>query len=246
VLKLLRYRDTAASQEEGALLEGQFYLPITYDLLATFLFAITGALVAYRKGYDYLGLFALALAAGAGGGLIRDGIFLQQGPPAFVSDWRYLAVVLAAGFLVIIAGEYIKRINLVILLADGLGLGLYAVVGAQKSINLGLSVLAAGLIGLINAVGGGLLRDVLSRSEPIIFQPGQLYAMAALVGVATFLSLGVGFKINAQLAALISIGVAFAVRMLSIVFDIHSHPAREHATRKAVKTGARKIRRRKA
>jgi uncharacterized membrane protein YeiH len=233
-------------RRKRALLEGEFNLPITYDLLATFLFAVTGALMAYRKGYDYLGLFALALAAGAGGGLIRDGIFLQQGPPAFVSDWRYLAVVLAAGFLVIIAGEHIKRINLVILLADGLGLGLYAVVGAQKSINLGLSVLAAGLIGLINAVGGGLLRDVLSRSEPIIFQPGQLYAMAALAGVATFLGLGVGFKINAQLAALISIGVAFAIRILSIVFNISSHPVREHAARRAVKRGARKLRRHKA
>ena len=227
------------------MLEGQFYLPITYDLIATFLFAMTGALVAYRKGYDYLGLFGLALAAGAGGGLIRDGIFLQQGAPAFVSDWRYLAAVLAAGFLVILVGENIKRINLVILLADGLGLGFYAVVGAQKSIDIGLSVLAAGLIGLINAIGGGLLRDVLSREEPIIFQPGQLYAMAALFGVTAFLALGVGAKLNAQLAALISIGVAFATRILSIVFDIHTHPVKEHTARTTVKRHAHRIRRRK-
>ncbi len=227
------------------MLEGQFYLPITYDLIATFLFAITGALVAYRKGYDYLGLFALALAAGAGGGLIRDGIFLQQGPPAFVSDWRYLAVVLAAGFLVILAGEEIKRVNLVILLADGLGLGFYAAVGAQKSINLGLTVLAAGLIGLINAVGGGMLRDILSREEPIIFRPGQLYAMAAVFGVVVFLGLGVGLKINAQVAALISIGVAFTIRILSIVFNIHTHPVKDHKTRATLRKGARKIRRAK-
>jgi uncharacterized membrane protein YeiH len=226
------------------LLEGAFYLPITYDLIATFLFAITGALVAYRKGYDYLGLFALALAAGAGGGLIRDGIFLQTGPPAFVTDWRYMAMVIAAGFLVILAGENIKRINLVILLADGLGIGFYAVVGAQKSIDLGLSVLAAGLIGLLNAVGGGMLRDVLSREEPIIFRPGQLYAMAALLGVIVFLALGVGAKINAQVAALISIGVAFATRVLSIVFDIHTHPVKEHAARAVVKKRARGLRRR--
>lgn len=223
------------------MLEGQFYLPISYDLIATFLFAITGALVAYRKGYDYLGLFALALAAGAGGGLIRDGIFLQNGPPAFVTDWRYMAMVLAAGFLVILVGENIKRVNLVILLADGLGLGFYAAVGAQKSINLGLSVLAAGLIGLINAVGCGLLRDVLSREEPIIFRPGQLYAMAALFGVAVFLGLGVGARLNAQIAALISIGVAFATRVLSIVFDIHTHPVKEHTARVAVKKKARRV-----
>jgi len=240
---LIRVAAHRRGKEGTGLLEGEFYLPITYDLIATFLFAITGALVAYRKGYDYLGLFALALAAGAGGGLIRDGIFLQSGPPAFVTDWRYMAVVLAAGFLVILAGENIKRVNLVILLADGLGLGFYAVVGSQKSINMGLSVLAAGLIGLLNAVGGGLLRDVLSREEPIIFRPGQLYAMAALVGVSVFLALGVGAKVNAQVAALISIGVAFAVRLLSIAFDIQTRPVKNQAARKALKMHARRLRR---
>ncbi len=227
------------------MLEGQFNLPVTYDLIAVFLFAITGALVAYRKGYDYFGLFSLALVVGAGGGLIRDGIFLNHGPPAFVQDWRYIAVVFAAGVLVILLGEHIHRANLVLLLADGLGLGLYVVVGSQKSINLGLSVLAAGLIGMINAIGGGLLRDVLTKEEPLVFRPGQFYALAALLGVTVFLALGVGFKINAQLSALIAIGVAFA----------HAHHRRAPSTstptrsrsmpaRTAVKRQARKLRRR--
>jgi uncharacterized membrane protein YeiH len=224
------------------LLEGQFVLPATYDLIAVFLFAMTGALVAYRKGYDYLGLFALALCAGAGGGLIRDGIFLQTGYPAFVMDWRYLALVIAAGFLVVLVGDRLKRVNLVFLIADGLGLGLYAVVGAQKSINAGLSVLAAILIGMINAIGGGILRDVIAREEPLVLRPGQLYAVAALMGLFTFLGLGVGLKLNAQLSALIAIGVAFAFRILAIVFDLHTHPANEHAARSAAKKQVRKIR----
>lgn len=227
------------------MLEGQFNLPVTYDLVAVFLFAITGALVAYRKGYDYFGLFSLALVVGAGGGLIRDGIFLNNGPPAFVQDWRYTAVVLAAGCLVILLGEHIHRANLVLLLADGLGLGLYVVVGSQKSINLGLSVLAAGLIGIINAIGGGLLRDVLTKEEPLVFRPGQFYALAALLGVTVFLALGVGFHVNAQLSALIAIGVAFAMRIVAVGFDIKTHPVKEHAARSVVKKQARKLRRSK-
>ncbi len=225
------------------MLEGQFVLPATYDLIAVFLFAVTGAMVAYRKGYDYLGLFALALCAGAGGGLIRDGIFLQSGPPAFVLDWRYLAMVMVAGFLVILVGDRLKRVNLVFLVADGLGLGLYAVVGAQKSVNAGLSVLAAVLIGMINAIGGGILRDVIAREEPVVLKAGQLYAVAALVGVLTFLGLGVGLDLNAQLSALIAIGVAFAFRIIAVIFDLNTHPANQHAARTAAKKQVRKLRR---
>jgi uncharacterized membrane protein YeiH len=224
------------------LLEGQFNLPIAYDLVAVFLFAVTGALAAYRKGYDYMGLISLALAAGAGGGLIRDGIFLQQGPPALVTNWRYLAAIFAAAFLVIILGDHIRRVNLMLLLADALGLGIYAVVGSQKSINIGLSVLSAGFIGVINAVGGGLLRDVLSREEPLMFQPGQWYALAAIIGATIFLILGVGFKINAQVAALISIGITFAARVLSLRLNLITHPVNEHRARMAVKDRAHRLR----
>ncbi|OFW56544.1 MAG: hypothetical protein A2V52_07515 [Actinobacteria bacterium RBG_19FT_COMBO_54_7] len=223
------------------MLEGQFLLPRTYDLIAVFLFAMTGAIVAYRKGYDYVGLFILALSVGAGGGIIRDSIFLNE-VPLFITDWRYLAVILCACALVIIGRERIMRANLLFVLADGLGLGLYAVVGAQKGINAGFSVLAAALIGLINAVGGGLLRDLFSAEEPYLVQAGgQLYSLAAVLGVSTFLAVGVGAKLNAQASAFIAIGVAFAARIVFIFFDIRSSPAKEHRTRHAIKRFSPKL-----
>jgi uncharacterized membrane protein YeiH len=227
------------------LLEGQFYLPKTYDLIAVFLFAITGAIVAYRKDYDYIGLFALALAVGAGGGIIRDGVFLQQ-IPVFVTDWRYLAVVLAAGFLVILAGERIMSADPLFIVADAIGLGLYAVVGAQKSVNIGIAVLGAGLIGVINAIGGGLLRDIMSGEEPYVVQSGgQVYTLAAVFGVTVFLALGVGAKLSAQLSALIAIGVAFLSRIIFMIFDVRTHPVRSHAARAIVKRKAHTLKRRK-
>ncbi len=226
------------------MLKGAFYLPVTYDLIAVFLFGITGAMAAYRKGYDYMGIFVLALAVGAGGGIIRDTL-LQNGPPAFLLDWRYLAAVFAAGMVVILAGEGIKRADLLFLLADAIGLGLYAVVGAQKSINLGLSVFAAGLIGLFNAVGGGVLRDLLSGEEPYLVQSGgQLYSLAAVLGVSVFLALGVGAKLNAQLCAFIGIGVAFVARTVFIAFDVRSKPVHAHRMRTSVRNGYMKLRRR--
>jgi uncharacterized membrane protein YeiH len=230
------------------MLEGEFVLPAALDYSAAFLFALTGALVAYEKDYDFTGMVAMALAVGLGGGIIRDGIFLQQ-VPAAVKDWRYLAAVAAAVVIAVLIGDRIeKRVKLVILLADAAGLGLYAVVGSQKSIDLDLSVYAAALIGIVNAIGGGLLRDVLSREDPIIFQPGQLYAVVAALGVTVFLVLGVGFKTPAWIAAVVCIAVTFVARILTISFDIRTSPVKEHAwrarTKRGVERGAKRIRRR--
>lgn len=221
------------------MLEGQFVLPAALDYSAAFLFALTGALVAYEKDYDFTGMAAMALAVGLGGGLIRDAIFLQQ-IPAAVANWRYLAAVGIAMLIAILIGDRIhKRVMLVVLLVDAMGLGLYAVVGSQKSINLGLSVYAAALIGIVNAIGGGLLRDVLSREDPIIFQPGQLYAVAATVGVGVFLTLGVGFKIQAWVAAIVCIATTFVLRVLTLAFDIRTSPVKKHAWRTRASHGVK-------
>jgi uncharacterized membrane protein YeiH len=74
-------------------------LPLSFDLIATFVSALAGALAAVRRQYDFIGVFTLAFVAGLGGALIRDGIYLNTGPPAAVRDSRYLIAVLAATLL---------------------------------------------------------------------------------------------------------------------------------------------------
>ena len=69
-------------------------LPIAIDLGATFLFSITGAMVAIRRHYDAIGVFVLALACGLGGGLLRDGLFIQAGPPAAMRNGSYMIAVI--------------------------------------------------------------------------------------------------------------------------------------------------------
>jgi len=225
------------------MLKGQFNLPIEIDLAAVFLFGVTGGLVALKRGYDVIGLFALTFVTALGGALIRDGIFIQQGPPALTADSRYLLMVLLAGFVAFlfrsrIAGasrmtawldnlgvgahflrKRANRFNKLIAWLDALGLGAYAVVGVQKSFNAGLSAAAAVLVGVINAAGGGLLRDVLVREEPLLFKPGQFYVMAALVGCLLFALLVLEFKVEATPAALVAIGTTFVFRILAIQFN---------------------------
>ena len=75
------------------MLKGQFTLPVEIDLAATFLFGLTGGLAALKRGYDFIGLFALVFVTAVGGGLIRDGIFIQQGPPAVTTHKGYMQMV---------------------------------------------------------------------------------------------------------------------------------------------------------
>jgi uncharacterized membrane protein YeiH len=176
---------------------------------------VTGALAGRRKGYDVVGVTVLAMAVGVGGALLRDGIFLQQ-VPAVVKDGRYLVAVLGGTAAVLLLGGGVQRFRLVISVFDALGLGVYAVVGAQKALQAGLPALSAVLVGVVNAVGGGLLRDVLVREEPIVFRPGELYALAALAGAAAFALLAAGLRVPAGTAALASVAAAVSLRLLSI------------------------------
>lgn len=197
-------------------LERPFALNIGFDLAATFLFAVTGSLIARQKRYDAVGVAVLAFVTGLGGALLRDGLFIQDGPPAVITDGRYLAAVLAGAVAAAFFSKHLQRLRLVFMLTDALALGTYAIVGSQKALAAGLPILTALLVAIVNAVGGGLLRDVLVREEPLVFKPGEFYALAALAGAVLFLALARGLHVPTTLAALIGIAAAFAVRLLSV------------------------------
>jgi uncharacterized membrane protein YeiH len=200
-------------------LRGMFELPMIFDLGAVFFFALTGALAAIRRGYDIVGLFIMAFVTGVGGALIRDGLFIAQGPPAVVADGRYLVVIVLASLAGMLIGGFIERFQKVIAYIDALGLGAYAVVGVQKALIANMSIPAAIMIGTINAVGGGLLRDIIVRVEPLMLKPGQFYVVAALLGSSLFAGLTAVTQLTAPEAALISIGVTFLFRVLAIWFN---------------------------
>ncbi len=206
------------------MLQGQFDLPIGFDLLATAAFALTGALAAVRRRYDIVGVFFLALISGLGGGLLRDGLFIQSGPPAALLDSRYLQIVAIAALFGVLLRERVQRFGRLIAVLDALGLGAYAVFGTQKALGAGLAVPAALLVGVLNAAGGGILRDVLVREEPLVFKPGQFYVLVAFLGSVVFVVAGLLFDLAAQPAAFLAIAVTFAMRSLSIRFGWHTTP----------------------
>ena len=189
-----------------------------FDIVAVFLFAVTGSIAAIEKKYDFVGTLILAFFSGVGGGLIRDAIFIQSGPPKAVTDSKYLIAILLAFLLSLAFHGKLKKMRRTILLVDAVALGTYGVVGAQAALLAGLVPLAAVLVGMFNATGAGLIRDVLMREEPLIFKPGQYYAGAAILGSFVFVFLNVIIHTDATVAALIAIAITFLLRLLSVKF----------------------------
>src|SRR6516165_7563396 len=165
----------------------ELQLPVTFNIGAVFFFALTGALAARRLGYDIVGVFVLAFATGLGGGLIRDNLLRGSGPVLALTDPQLmLAVLLATCFGLFRWSVQIGNFNRLVAVFDAIGLGAFAVVGTNKALKADLHWLAAVFVGVVNAVGGSLLRDLLTRTEPLMLKPGQFYALAALFGACIY------------------------------------------------------------
>lgn len=203
---------------------GSFALPVLFDLGATFAFALTGTLAGIKRHYDIVGVLALALVTGLGGGLIRDGLFLDLGPTPLLTNPHYLEAVVLAVLCGVFFGERIHRFGRLIAVVDALGLGAYAAFGVQKSLLAGLAPPAAILVGVVNAVGGGVLRDLLCREEPLVFKPGQFYLLIALGGAVVFLFCTATLGWSANRSAVTTVALTFVFRSLTILFNWRTAP----------------------
>ena len=149
------------------------------DLFGVFAGALTGALVARRLRYDITGYWGLALGSGLGGGLIRD-VCLQAGPPLALVEPAYLPTVAVAALLGAFFGPKIEALRKTITVVDALALANFAVAGSLRSLDAGLGPWPVVLLGVITAVGGGIVRDLLTGDTPMVFRRGELYALAAM------------------------------------------------------------------
>jgi uncharacterized membrane protein YeiH len=188
------------------------------DLAGTFAFALSGAVAARERGLDWFGILVIAFTVACGGGVLRD-LCIGAIPPAGLADWRYLAAAVAAAVLTMASQGPVTRLAHPVVLFDTLGLGLFAVTGAQKALLSGSNAEVAVLLGMVTAVGGGVARDVLLNRVPVILQR-EIYASAALVGaaIATFGDL---LGLASPVLTWCAVAACFALRMLSLRFRWH-------------------------
>jgi uncharacterized membrane protein YeiH len=186
------------------------------DVTGTFVFAISGATAAKQRGLDLFGICAVAYTVACGGGIIRD-LCIGAIPPAGLTTWYYLVAAMVAAIMSIGLYPIVERLNRPVLLFDAAGLSLFAVTGAQKALSYGHNAEVAVLLGVITAVGGGVMRDILLNRVPVILEK-EIYASAALVG-ALIVVLGTYIKwLSNDWIAIIALIVCFTLRMLALRF----------------------------
>jgi len=183
------------------------------DLLGIFVFALSGGLVAVRKELDLFGVLVLAGITGLGGGFLRD-LLIGAVPPASLEDWRYLMVPVAAGLVTFWFHPALGRMERLVTFFDAAGLGLFCVTGALKALAFGLGPLPAALMGMLTAIGGGMLRDLLAGRVPVVLR-GELYATPALVGAALAVA-GVEASLPAAVVAVPAAVVCTGWRLLAV------------------------------
>lgn len=158
-----------------------------FDLFGTLVFAISGVLAAVERKFDLVGAFILGLVTAVGGGTLRD-VLIGETPVGWMKDSNYLFIIFAALPICYYFQKNIRKLRKSTFVFDTIGIGLFTILGLQKTLGTGLSPAMAVLMGIVSATFGGVIRDVLSGEVPLIFRK-EIYASACLVGALVFLLL---------------------------------------------------------
>lgn len=200
-------------------------LLLALDLSGTFVFAVNGALTGLRAArLDIIGMVALGMVTAVGGGIVRD-VLIGAVPPAAFRYWPYLAVAAGGALLAFFFSRVLHRFALPIDFLDAAGLSLFCVTGATKSLQYGLGVVPAVILGAVTGVGGGTIRDVLVRRVPTVLTSG-LYAIPALAGAAIAVS-AVKAGVYGVPAALGAALACFLIRAAGIRYHLNAPVAPE-------------------
>jgi len=191
------------------------FLP-ALDLLSTLVFALVGARVAADKDLDYGGIAFIAAVASVSGGTLRN-VFLGL-KPVWIND-PWITVVVLSAVLITLVFRRVTRIGKTLLVMDTFGLAIATISGAHLAFEQNLSWLAAIILGLITAVTGGLIRDVLCQVEPVLLHR-ETIGTSSLMGAVTFVALH-QLEISQSISALAGALIVVITRIISIYFDLH-------------------------
>jgi uncharacterized membrane protein YeiH len=186
------------------------------DLLSTFVFALVGARVAADKGLDYGGIAFIAAIASVSGGTLRN-VFLGL-KPIWITDPLIIAAVILAVFITLVLRR-VTQIGKTLLIMDTFGLAIATISGTQLAFEQNIDWYSAILLGVITAVTGGLLRDVLCQLEPVLLHR-ETIGTSSLMGAITFVVL-TELSASNTISAIAGGSVVVLTRVLSIRFDLH-------------------------
>jgi len=194
------------------------------DYLGTAAFAITGASKAIEHKADIFGIIVLATVVGMAGGMTRDVIF-GRFPTAF-ADPIYIGITVIIGIAMFFLYSFFKKRMNVWLIFDAIGLGVFSIIGASIAYQIvGLDFLPMLFGGIITAIGGGILRDVIVRDIPIVFVK-EVYAVASIIGIVIFYAV-LYYGGDMQVASIVGIVAATGIRLLAMKYNWNLPKVRE-------------------
>ena len=191
-----------------------FRLVHFFDLLAVVVFAVSGALVASRKGMDVIGFMWLAVITGVGGGTVRD--LILNVPVFWVQNPLPVSACLVTAVAMHFVAPLVESRQRTLLWFDAFGLALFTVAGTVKTLDAGAPALVAIVMGVVTGSAGGIIRDTLGHVPSVILRH-EIYMTASVLGAATYVVLNV-LGAGRLLSMVVAFAVAFGVRGMALKF----------------------------
>ena len=187
------------------------------EILGTISFAISGSFAAMQRRLDPFGVLIIAFVTSIGGGTVRD-LLLGDTPVAWMRDVNYCLLILLSSIATIFFKTHIKKFKVTLFLFDSMGLGLFTILGVQKGISFGLSPGICIALGTITGCFGGIIRDTLLNTIPLIFRK-EVYATACILGGLLYFLL-LYFNLKEDIAKVVVIAVIFAFRIVVVRYKV--------------------------
>jgi len=186
------------------------------DYAGTFAFAISGIRLASAKRFDWFGAYVVGLVTAIGGGTCRD--LLLDVTPFWMLQPSYLIITGLALVFVILLGKHVIRLANTVFIFDAIGLGLFVVVGIERSLDADFPFWVAILMGMITGSAGGIMRDLFINEMPLIFRK-DIYALACVVGGLVFLAC---YKLNfsSAITQIVSAVSVIFTRLVAVKYHI--------------------------
>lgn len=185
------------------------------DILGTMVFAISGALAGRDKKLDFFGIAAVGLITAIGGGTVRD-VLLGSTPVGWMNNLIYL-IMIGAGILIsLLFGKAVLRLRRTFFMFDTIGIAVFTVLGLQKALTFGVHPVIAIMMGMVSAVFGGVIRDIVCNEIPLIFRK-EIYALTCLCGGILYMAM-LYFKVSQGICILVTVVFIATFRVLAVKF----------------------------
>lgn len=192
-------------------------LQYALELIGVFFFAISGTLAIQDKENDLFGAGFTGFITAIGGGSLRD-ILLGAYPLVWIGNVAFLYAILTGILITFVFFRLMAKLRRTLFLFDTLGIGLFTILGVEKTLSLGFSVEVAAIMGMFSAVMGGVIRDTLTNEIPILFRK-EIYASACLAGAIFYLVCN-HFGLERDINLLVSIAVIITIRLIAVKFKL--------------------------